>query len=74
MLLILPDVPSRAFFLSKEDGERAILRVQDNMTGIKNSKIKWSQVREALTDPKAWILVLMQLCSNIPNGGVSSVS
>ncbi|KAJ6785219.1 hypothetical protein PWT90_02953 [Aphanocladium album] len=72
MVLTLPDVPNKAFFLSKEDGEKAILRVQENMTGIKNNKIKWAQVREALTDPKAWILVLIQLCSNIPNGGVAS--
>ncbi|KAJ3498420.1 hypothetical protein NLG97_g1143 [Lecanicillium saksenae] len=72
MFMALPDVPNQAFFLSKEDGEKAILRVQENMTGIKNNKIKWAQVREALTDPKAWILVLIQLCSNIPNGGVAS--
>ncbi|OAA80716.1 Major facilitator superfamily domain, general substrate transporter [Akanthomyces lecanii RCEF 1005] len=72
MVMVLPDVPNKAFFLSKEDRERAILRVQENMTGIKNNNIKWPQVREALTDPKAWILVLIQLCSNIPNGGVAS--
>lgn len=74
MVMVLPDVPNKAFFLSKEDREKAILRVQENMTGIKNNDIKWPQVREALTDPKAWILVLIQLCSNIPNGGVASVS
>lgn len=74
MIVFLPDVPNKAFFLSKEDREKAILRVQENMTGIKNNKIKWPQMREALTDPKAWILVLIQLCSNIPNGGVASVS
>ncbi|KAJ4165478.1 hypothetical protein LMH87_007110 [Akanthomyces muscarius] len=72
MVMVLPDVPNKAFFLSKEDREKAILRVQENMTGIKNNNIKWPQVREALTDPKAWILVLIQLCSNIPNGGVAS--
>ncbi|XWW94937.1 hypothetical protein V2A60_002887 [Cordyceps javanica] len=72
MFMALPDVPNKAFFLNKDDGKKAILRVQENMTGIKNNKLKWAQVREALTDPKAWMLCLLLMCSSIPNGGVAS--
>lgn len=73
-MFILPDVPGKAIFLSEEDRRKAVLRVQENMTGIKNNKVKWSHVQEALLDPKSWFLVLIQLCSTIPNGGVASVS
>ncbi|KAM3502271.1 hypothetical protein MY11210_009118 [Beauveria gryllotalpidicola] len=72
MFMALPDVPNKAFFLSKEDGKKAIIRVQDNMTGIKNNQIKWAQVREAFADLKLWLLIGIQLCYNIPNGGVAS--
>jgi hypothetical protein len=70
----MPDVPAKAVFLSKEDRTKAVLRVQENMTGIKNNKLKGAHVREALLDIKSWLLVLIQLCSTIPNGGVASVS
>lgn len=70
----MPDVPGKAVFLSEEDRTKAVLRVQENMTGIKNNKLKWAHVREALLDIKSWLLVLIQLCSTIPNGGVASVS
>lgn len=73
-LFILPDIPGKAIFLSEEDRRKAIIRVQENMTGIKNNKVKWDHVQEALVDPKSWLLVLIQLCSTIPNGGVASVS
>ncbi|KAM3453799.1 hypothetical protein MY3296_003460 [Beauveria thailandica] len=72
MFMALPDVPNKAFFLSKEDRHKAIIRVQENMTGIKNNQIKWAQVREALADTKLWLLIGIQLCYNIPNGGVAS--
>lgn len=71
---LLPDTPAKAVFLSKEDSQKAIVRVKDNMTGIKNDHVKWYQVREALLDVKMLLLFLFQLCSNIPNGGVTTVS
>lgn len=61
-------------FLSKEDREKAVLRVKENMTGIKSDKVKWGQVKEALCDVKSWLIVALQLASNIPNGAVTTVS
>lgn len=63
-----------AWFLGKEDRVKAIVRVKENMTGIKNDNFQWKQCREALFDSNAWLLVLIQLCANIPNGGIHSVS
>tara|TARA_R110002060_G_scaffold8268_4_gene12306 strand:- start:1130 stop:1510 length:381 start_codon:yes stop_codon:yes gene_type:complete len=69
----LPDTPMNARFLSKEDRIKAIERVKDNMTGIKNNHWKKDQVVDALTDPKTWFIFFIGLCCNIPNGGITSV-
>ncbi|KAL4865238.1 hypothetical protein BDV12DRAFT_154653 [Aspergillus spectabilis] len=68
----LPDTPMNARFLSEEDRRKAVTRVQENMTGIKNDEFKFQQFKEALLDVKCWALVLIQITSSIPNGGVSN--
>lgn len=73
IFFLLPDVPMTAWFLKEVDRIKAITRVKENMTGIKNDQFKWQQCREALLDAKTWFIVLIQLCANIPNGGVHSV-
>jgi hypothetical protein len=70
----LPDTPMTARFLSKEDRHKAVIRVQENMTGIKTSEFKSQQFIEALLDLKCWALVFVQITSSIPNGRVSSLS
>jgi hypothetical protein len=70
---LIPDSPLNAWFLSKEDQVKAIERVQDNLTGIKNHHFKRYQVVEALLDPKTWLLALFQFTQNVPNGGAGSV-
>lgn len=44
------------------------------MTGVKNDEFKWYQCFEALLDVKTWLIAIIQLASNIPNGGITSVS
>jgi hypothetical protein len=73
VFFLLPDVPTGAWFLSPSDRVKAIVRVQDNLTGIKNDEFKWYQLSEALLDPKTWLILTIQLASNIPNGGITSV-
>lgn len=73
-VFLLPDEPFNAWFFSKEDREKVVIRVQENLTGIKNNELKWDQVQEALLDAQTWFLVLIQFSSNIPNGGVTTVS
>lgn len=74
IFFLLPDEPRNAWFLNKQDREKAIIRIKENMTGIKSNKFQWYQCREALTDVSAWLLVLIQLAGQIANGGVQSVS
>lgn len=62
-----------ARFLSKEDRIKAIERVKENMTGIKNNHWKKYQVIDALTDPKSWFIFFIGLSCNIPNGGITGV-
>ncbi|KAL5000891.1 major facilitator superfamily domain-containing protein [Aspergillus recurvatus] len=68
----LPDTPMNARFLTEEDRRKAVARVSENMTGIKNDKFKLEQFLEALLDIKCWALVLIQITCSIPNGGVSN--
>lgn len=70
----LPNEPSNAKFLDAFDRDKAINRVQENMTGIKNNTWKWSQSIEALLDVKIWLLVAIQVAQNIANGGLHGVS
>lgn len=73
ILFLLPDIPMTARFLSKSDREKAVCRVKENLTGIKSNEFKWSQCREALFDIKVWLIAIIQLAGNIPNGAVQSV-
>ncbi|KAJ4152896.1 hypothetical protein LMH87_009416 [Akanthomyces muscarius] len=70
VLFLLPDVPSAAWFLTKEERVLVIARVSNNLTGIKATNFSWSQFREAICDVNTWLLVLNQLALNIPNGGL----
>lgn len=72
-VFLVPDSPSDAWFLKGEDRKKVVIRIQDNLTGIKNNKFKWAQVKEALLDPLTWFLVCLQIGLNIPNGGVTTV-
>lgn len=70
---LLPDTQANARFLSKEDQVKAIHRVQENMTGIKNNTWKTAQSLEALLDLKIWLLIAIQIAMQIANGGLQGV-
>lgn len=59
----MPATPMEAFFLTKEEKYHMVRRVADNKTGIENKSWKWDQVKEALIDPKTWILFFFNVCS-----------
>lgn len=74
ILFALPDVPMTAWFLNETDRNKAIIRVDQNMTGMKSNEVKLSQCFECLLDVKSWLIVLIELACVIPNGGVGAVS
>jgi MFS family permease len=74
LTFVLPDSPSRAWFLNAYERKIALHRTLENRTGVMDEgKFRVSQMIDALTDPQAWLLVGYSLTQNIPNGGFSSV-
>ncbi|KAF9766018.1 hypothetical protein IL306_001610 [Fusarium sp. DS 682] len=68
----LPGTPMDAFFFDDREKYHAVNRLAVNKTGIVNHTWKWSQVKEAVIDPKTWILFFFNIAINIPNGGLTT--
>ena len=45
--------------LSEYEKVVAVWRISRNRIGLKHNEIKWYQVKEALLDPKSWLVWLM---------------
>ncbi|KAL6703743.1 hypothetical protein ACN47E_009124 [Coniothyrium glycines] len=71
VVIFLPDNPMSSK-LTPVEKVWAIERLRENQTGIENTHFKWHQVRECFTDPQTWLLSLITISSNVPNGAVSS--
>ncbi|KAJ5910649.1 hypothetical protein N7504_005292 [Penicillium tannophilum] len=70
---LLPDSPIKAVFLKPNERVIAVQRTLKNKTGVlDNGKFKWSQARDAFTDPQVWLLVLNSFASNLCNGGITT--
>ncbi|KAL4898662.1 major facilitator superfamily domain-containing protein [Aspergillus ambiguus] len=72
MLFRLPDSPSTASFLNENERLIAMERLRSNKAGYKSNKIDRDQIFEALRDVKTWLLAVLILASNIPNGGFTT--
>ncbi|RDW67561.1 hypothetical protein BP6252_08957 [Coleophoma cylindrospora] len=70
--IFLPEAPMDAWFLTPEEKSHAVQRLAVNKTGIVNHTWKWYQAKEAVLDPKTWILFFFNIAINIPNGGLST--
>jgi sugar phosphate permease len=73
VILFLPDNPMKSR-LSAEEKVYIIERVRDNQTGIENKKLKGHQLKEVFFDIRTWLLSLIVITTNVPNGAVSSFS
>ncbi|KAF4121925.1 Major Facilitator Superfamily [Geosmithia morbida] len=75
IFLLLPDSISKARFLNADERRFAADRVVVAGTGsTENTKWKFDQVKECLMDPKSWLILLIELATQIPNGGTGSFS
>lgn len=72
-LIVLPDLPSTAKFLSEHERVVAVDRVAINRQGIKNHHFKKYQLWQTLRDPKTWILFVMAIGAQVPNSAITSV-
>lgn len=70
--LVVPDNPMSAKFLSRDEKIWAIERLRENRTGIENKHFRAYQAWECARDPQTWLIGLITISSNVPNGAVSS--
>ncbi|PSR92339.1 allantoate permease [Coniella lustricola] len=71
-LLVLPDIPATAKFLSPREKAIAIDRVARNKQGVKNHHFKKYQAIQCAQDPKTWILFVMAVGAQVPNSALTS--
>ncbi|KAF7311003.1 hypothetical protein HMN09_00643700 [Mycena chlorophos] len=72
VLILLPNSPTTARFLSLDDKVLVLERLRANNTGTETKKWKWEQVRECLLDLKTWCWFLLIFTISIPSGGIST--
>lgn len=71
-LIVLPDMPSKAKFLSERERAVAVERVAKNRQGVKNSHFSKHQAWQTVYDPKTWILFVMAVGAQVPNAALTS--
>lgn len=67
----MPSSPVSAWFLTKDEKFAAVERLRYGQTGVRCTKFKWSQLREAVLDVKIWLIVIMMASAYTVNGAVS---
>lgn len=71
VVFLLPDNPMSSR-LTHDEKIWAIERLRENQTGIENKHFKIKQALECLKDPHTWLLSLITMSMNVPNGAISS--
>lgn len=71
ILILMPDSPVTAKFLTDHEKRITVIRLKDNQTGVENKHLKPYQVWEAFRDPKLYLFYILGTVCNLPNGGVS---
>lgn len=71
---LLPDTPGNAKFLSEPQKVRAVERLRSNQMVVKNNDFQWYQFREALLDPRIWLLCIYLLCVSICSSSIAAVN
>jgi ACS family allantoate permease-like MFS transporter len=62
---LVPNTPTEARWLSRRQKLVVIHRISTNKIGIKDKKLKPYQIKEALVDPKMWLLCAFQITNGI---------
>lgn len=73
-ILIVPDIPTEAWWLTEEEKKATLVRIRDNQQGFGTHKWKWYQVKEAFVDIRTWIYFLASFSIQIGSGGVVNFS
>ncbi|KAI2627717.1 MFS general substrate transporter [Hypoxylon sp. NC1633] len=68
---VIPSSPVSAWFLTTDEKFAAVERLRYGQTGVRCTKFKWSQLREAVLDIKIWLIAIMMVSAYTVNGAVS---
>ena len=67
----VPNSEVSAWFLTPAERVVAVERLRKGQTGVRCQKLKGSQIREAASDVKVWLVALMMAAAYTVNGAVS---
>jgi MFS transporter, ACS family, allantoate permease len=57
----MPDSPVHAEFLTRDERVIAVERIRDDQGGTENKRIKKSQIIEAVSDIRTWLVVVLTI-------------
>ena len=72
VLLFLRSDPVSAKGLTERERCIAVARLQSNNAGVRNTHIKWVQIREAAVDVRFWLVFAVSYLSMMTNGPAST--
>ncbi|KAH3666364.1 hypothetical protein WICMUC_005711, partial [Wickerhamomyces mucosus] len=67
IMLIMPDTPAQAKFLSHREKLNVVERIRGNNQGFGNKHFKKYQLIECVTDVRTWIYFAIGILVAIPN-------
>ena len=68
----IPSKATDAWFLTEKEKKMVVERIRGNQQGFGNKHFKKEQLIETLLDYRTWILFIMGVLCNIPNGGLTN--
>jgi sugar phosphate permease len=71
LVLLLPDTPAQAPRWLFSEEEVCMLQARQNIHLGGPNHVEWNQVKEALLDPKVWVMAAMGAAIYVCNGGKS---
>jgi predicted MFS family arabinose efflux permease len=74
VILLLPDTPMKAKWLSNSEKVALLKHVSVNQTGIESRKFRPKQILEAVLDPQMWLLLISVVLLSVSSGVVTTYS
>ncbi|KAL3442376.1 MFS general substrate transporter [Aspergillus insuetus] len=74
VLVILPETPDKATFLSSIDKARIRARLEADSAGVGEKVFRWNALVEVFGDLQTWLLILLTLLITIPSGVITTFS
>ncbi|KAK1992710.1 major facilitator superfamily transporter [Colletotrichum falcatum] len=72
VLVLMPDSPMSAKYLTEREKVIAVERLRANQMGIQSGVWRWDHVLETLTDLKTWCWFVLVIAISIASGGIST--